>query len=97
MFYLAICIILSSYIIKKALNKSRGKYCFMPITVLIANRGEIAIRIIRSCRLLNMKTIAIFLDSEATSMHVRMADEAYSLGDGTVQETYLNISKIIEC
>ncbi|MCK4896767.1 MAG: ATP-grasp domain-containing protein, partial [Candidatus Heimdallarchaeota archaeon] len=68
----------------------------MPITVLIANRGEIALRIIRSCQLLNMKTIAVFIDSESTSQHVKMADEAYSLGDGTVQETYLNIQKIIE-
>ncbi|MCK5304719.1 MAG: acetyl-CoA carboxylase biotin carboxylase subunit, partial [Candidatus Heimdallarchaeota archaeon] len=68
----------------------------MPITVLIANRGEIALRIIRSCQLLNMKTIAVFIDSESTSLHVKMADEAYSLGDGTVQETYLNIQRIIE-
>ena len=67
----------------------------MPITVLIANRGEIAIRIIRSCKLLNMKTVAVFIDSESTSQHVKMADEAYSLGDSTVQETYLNIQKII--
>ena len=68
----------------------------MPITVLIANRGEIAIRVIRSCRLLNMKTIAIFSDEDSSSLHVRMADEAYSLGEGVVQETYLNIDKIID-
>ncbi|MHA1419188.1 MAG: acetyl-CoA carboxylase biotin carboxylase subunit [Candidatus Heimdallarchaeaceae archaeon] len=67
----------------------------MPITVLIANRGEIAIRIIRSCQLLNMKSVVVFVDCESTSQHVKMADEAYSLGDGTVQETYLNIQRII--
>ena len=65
-------------------------------SVLIANRGEIAIRIIRACRFLNIKTIAIFSKIDASSLHVKMADEAYCLGDGTVQETYLNIDKIIE-
>ena len=65
-------------------------------TVLIANRGEIAIRIIRACRLLNFKTIAVYSDVDSSSLHVRMADEAHCLGNGSVQNTYLNIEKIIE-
>ncbi|MHA1304185.1 MAG: acetyl-CoA carboxylase biotin carboxylase subunit [Candidatus Heimdallarchaeaceae archaeon] len=65
-------------------------------TVLIANRGEIAVRIIRACKLMNIKTVAIFSTSDALSQHVKLADEAYCLGSGTVQETYLNIPKIID-
>ncbi|MCE7741287.1 MAG: acetyl-CoA carboxylase biotin carboxylase subunit [Candidatus Heimdallarchaeota archaeon] len=65
-------------------------------TILIANRGEIAIRIIRACRLLNFKTVAIFSDIDSTSLHIKMADEAFCLGSGDVQDTYLNIEKIIE-
>ena len=71
-------------------------YSFMLGTVLIANRGEIAVRIIRACRLLNLKSIVIFSKEDSTSLHVKMANEAYSLGKGTVQETYLNVEKIIE-
>lgn len=69
---------------------------FMLGTVLIVNRGEIAVRIIRACRLLNLKSIVIFSKEDSTSLHVKMANEAYSLGKGTVQETYLNVEKIIE-
>jgi pyruvate carboxylase subunit A len=65
-------------------------------TVLVANRGEIAIRIIRACRSLNFKAIALFAEDDSNSLHVKMADEAYSLGKGTVQDTYLNIEKIID-
>ena len=65
-------------------------------TILIANRGEIAIRIIRACRLLNFKTIAIYSDIDSSSLHVRMADEAHCLGNGSVQNTYLNTETIIE-
>ncbi|MHA1828059.1 MAG: acetyl-CoA carboxylase biotin carboxylase subunit [Candidatus Heimdallarchaeaceae archaeon] len=65
-------------------------------SVLVANRGEIAVRIIRACRLLNLKTIALYNSDDSSSLHVKMADEAYCLGEGTVQETYLNINKIKE-
>ncbi len=64
-------------------------------TVLVANRGEIAVRIIRACKMLNIKTIAIFSTADSLSQHVKIADEAYCLGSGTVQDTYLNIDKII--
>ncbi len=65
-------------------------------TVLVANRGEIAVRIIRACKILNIKTIALFTDDDALSLSVKLADEAYSLGSGTVEETYLNIPKIVD-
>ena len=65
-------------------------------TVLVANRGEIAVRIIRACKSLNIKTIALFTDDDALSLSVKLADEAYSLGSGTVEETYLNVPKIVD-
>lgn len=65
-------------------------------SVLIANRGEIAVRIIRACRLLGIRTIAIFSSEDQQSLHVKLADECFSLGSGNVQETYLNISKILD-
>jgi len=64
-------------------------------TILIANRGEIAVRIIRACRSLNFRTIAVYSDIDVNSLHVKMADEAYSLGNDSIQDTYLNIDKII--
>ncbi len=63
--------------------------------IVIANRGEIAIRIINTARKLGIKTVAIFSQSDKDSIHKNFADEAYSLGSGTLQETYLNIDKII--
>ncbi len=63
--------------------------------ILIANRGEIAVRVIRACRLLKIKTVAIYSEIDSSSLHVKMADEAFCLGNGSVQETYLNIDKII--
>lgn len=64
--------------------------------VLIANRGEIAVRIIRSCRELGIRTVAIFSDADRTAMHVRYADEAYYLGASPSSESYLNQDKILE-
>ncbi|MFX1277803.1 MAG: acetyl/propionyl/methylcrotonyl-CoA carboxylase subunit alpha [Promethearchaeota archaeon] len=65
-------------------------------SVLIANRGEIAVRVIRACRSKEIKSIAIFSESDKNSLHVKMADEAYNLGDESIQGTYLNISKLVE-
>ena len=65
-------------------------------SVLIVNRGEIAVRVIRACRIMNIRSIVIFSDADKDSLHVKMADEAYSLGGGSIQETYLNIPKILE-
>lgn len=63
--------------------------------ILIANRGEIALRIIRSAKKLAIKTVAIYTDSEKNADFVRLADESVSLGDGDLASTYLNIEKII--
>lgn len=65
-------------------------------SVLIANRGEIAVRVIRACRSKNIQSIAVFSDADKNSLHVKMADEAYNLGNESVQDTYLNIPKLIE-
>lgn len=64
--------------------------------VLIANRGEIAVRIIRSLREMGIYIITIHSDQDAEAMHVKESDEAYSLGEGSLADTYLNIQKIIQ-
>src|SRR6185436_6691942 len=64
--------------------------------ILIANRGEIAIRVTRACRDLNVSPIAIFSETDAGAQHVRLADEAYCVGPAPSAESYLNISAIIE-
>ncbi len=64
--------------------------------ILIANRGEIAIRIMRSCREMNIKSVAVFSEADRSSRHVLYADEAYPIGPAASQESYLNIPKIIE-
>jgi acetyl/propionyl-CoA carboxylase alpha subunit len=63
--------------------------------ILIANRGEIALRIIRAARKLNIRTVAVFSAEEENALHVVRADEAVSLGTGSLNDTYLNIEKII--
>ncbi|HEY6951907.1 MAG TPA: acetyl-CoA carboxylase biotin carboxylase subunit [Bacteroidota bacterium] len=64
--------------------------------ILIANRGEIAVRIIRACREMNIRAAVVFSDVDRTAMHVRMADEAYALGGNTAAESYLRQDKILE-
>jgi len=63
--------------------------------VLVANRGEIAMRIIRACRELNIKTVAVYSKADANSMHVQVADEAICIGDGPSSDSYLRIDRII--
>jgi len=63
--------------------------------VLIASRGEIAVRIIRACRELGITSVAVFSDVDRAAMHVTKADEAYAIGPATASESYLNIEKII--
>ena len=64
--------------------------------VLIANRGEIAVRIIKTLRRLHIASVAVFADNDAHALHRRMADEACPLGNGALKDTYLNIQKIID-
>jgi acetyl-CoA carboxylase, biotin carboxylase subunit len=64
--------------------------------ILIANRGEIAVRIIRACRELNVSPVAVFSEADARAMHVRMSDQAFCLGPAASIESYLNIKKVIE-
>lgn len=64
--------------------------------ILVANRGEIAVRIIGTLRKLSISSVAIYADNDADSLHCRLADEARPLGSGSLKDTYLNIQKIID-
>ena len=64
--------------------------------ILIANRGEIAIRVTRACRELGILSVAVFSDADRDSLHVFLADEAYHIGPAPSKESYLNYRKIIE-
>lgn len=64
--------------------------------ILVANRGEIAIRVMRSCREMGIKSVAVFSEADRKSMHVRYADEAYCIGPAPSNESYLVIDNIIE-
>src|SRR5882762_187547 len=63
--------------------------------VLIANRGEIAVRIIRACKELNIRTVAVYSEADANSMHVQLADEAICIGKAPPSESYLRIDRLV--
>jgi 3-methylcrotonyl-CoA carboxylase alpha subunit len=64
--------------------------------ILIANRGEIACRVIETARRLGIRTVAVYSDADANSKHVALADEAWRLGPAPVAESYLKVERIIE-
>src|SRR5215470_738171 len=64
--------------------------------ILIANRGEIALRVIRSCRAMGIETVAVYSDADAQAPHIRFAGEAVHLGAAPARDSYLRIEKIIE-
>ncbi|GFW53901.1 propionyl-CoA carboxylase alpha chain, mitochondrial [Trichonephila clavipes] len=90
----------------QARNLSNEKFKILPLDpidhheekfdkILIANRGEIACRIIRTCRQMGIKTVAIHSDVDTTALHVKMADEAYCLGPAPTNQSYLNVEAIL--
>lgn len=63
--------------------------------ILIANRGEIAVRIIRACNEMGISTVAIYSETDKDAMHVKIADEAYCIGKTSPKDSYLNVKNIL--
>ena len=64
--------------------------------ILIANRGEIAVRIIRACRNMGIRSVAVYSKEDRDALHVKLADQRVCIGDGPVRNSYLNMDRIIQ-
>src|SRR5919201_604222 len=64
--------------------------------VLVANRGEIAVRVMRTCREMGIPTVAVYSDADREALHVETADDAYHIGPAPSVESYLNVGRILE-
>ena len=74
----------------------RSKFYRRFRTLLIANRGEIAVRVIRTAKSMGLRTVAVFSEADRNALHVAMADEAVLLGPSRARDSYLNIERVIE-
>jgi hypothetical protein len=86
----------SSSTLKEKVSEKSQKYKVKPIKkVLVANRGEIAVRIIRSCRELGIETVAVYSTADRNALHVALADETVCIGEPSSKKSYLDITSVL--